>query len=176
MQHIGWDDAEWQHIDPWMAQYWRVDRFQEVTLANSDEHLTRAQLIFPQSASLAPVSLLTTDCGSVSLCEVNIVHTYEVIAEWTKVKAEKIAVLWVLKRVHGENEEERDFNNIRLFHNNNTSTMALFFWSAPAISHQSVTVNQHAWYQDPQTKSSKPNSFTVDLHDMSNCPWHLCLW
>lgn len=58
MHCSGLDDVEWEHIDLWMARYWWVDGFQEVTLANTDEHLTRAQLIFPQSTSLAPAGPL----------------------------------------------------------------------------------------------------------------------
>ena len=58
----GWGGVEWEHIDPWVAKYRRVDGFQEVTLTNSDEHLTNAQLVFPQRSSLAPATSLKSHC------------------------------------------------------------------------------------------------------------------
>lgn len=55
----------------WLSIDERMD-FRKWPWPHSGEHLTRARLVFPHSSSLAPA--LTTDCGFLSLWEVNIVH------------------------------------------------------------------------------------------------------
>ena len=43
-----------------------------------------------------------------------------------------------------------------------TLTMALLYSSVP-VSHDSVTVSQHAQYQDPETEAAKWNSAIIHL-------------
>lgn len=73
LRRPGWCGRE--HIDPWMAQYWRADGFQEVTLDNSDEHLTKSPARFPtEHISGTSRPLWKNTPRFISLWAVNIVH------------------------------------------------------------------------------------------------------
>ena len=73
LRRPGWCGRE--HIDPWMAQYWRADGFQEVTLDNSDEHLTKSPARFPtEHISGTSRPLWQNTPRFISLWAINIVH------------------------------------------------------------------------------------------------------